>query len=67
MSPSEILRHRHRILPRASPQYSLPVIRQNGFYVPSVLLIEEQHVVVQDEGCLIEAFLHVEKAEATDP
>lgn len=30
--------------------------------MPSVLLIEEQHVVVQDEGCLIEAFLHVEKA-----
>ena len=45
----------------------LDVYKRPGFYVPSVLLIEEQHVVVQDEGCLIEAFLHVEKAEATDP
>ncbi len=44
------------------------MIRQDGFYLSFVLLIEgDSHVVAQNQGYLIGAFLHVEKAEAMEP
>lgn len=44
------------------------MIHQDGFYLSFVLLIEgDSHVVAQNQGCLIAVFLHIEKAEATEP
>lgn len=43
------------------------MIRQDGFYFSFVLLIEGEHIVVLNKGYLIAVFLHIEKAEATEP